>query len=831
MKPITRREQNEGFNKLNLSLLFLFLFTVSTYSQWQIYIANDVCLDYTWCLSESQTKEYAADLIAAHLDAMNSTDKELWQNKARYTCTVTNEIFFFLEKYPYRYTELVRRISEGRIMLSPFLVNTNWGFTGVEGFLRNMYPARRFAINNKLSLVHAVHSELPSLPWGIVSLLSGSGISWINKPYYNFDATFGGLDNPPLFTYVGPDSSSINVVMDTYASARYHYMQGDGILKTLRYKKDTLTIGNFWLPHYNNLPDYPLKVILAEGTHSDLSANSPSQVSIITQKIIDYNKQSKKPVTLVNATFSMFAELVDSIESSKPFLPKLKGDFGHSWELWPLGMAKYATNMRRGENKLVASEALLASAGVDFKADNELFAMHRRAEWLLGMLPDHAWNGCDSLNIILNGAIRKRFSEDLINITDSLIAIGFTANGVKPAQNSITIFNPTNINRSSMVEVLLLTRNSLIVWSGNKQLTTQLINRNGIKSLCFLPDTLPGYSYSTFRLKPGKISASKSEVPRIIKLNGENSIDIISSRTSEIVSSLQLFYHSDKWYGASRLESEIISDGALATIYRVTGQLPKTKFALEIILGKSNDAIDFSISIDKEVSTEKEGIYLICKLPEKALLHVETTAAVVRPYLAPKGDYLPGADTSRMVMQGFANAEYVNNGGLILASPDAFCLNRSDTAFIIQLLGNNHNYREAIKDQNGETSFSFRFSLLPYVGSYSSIQSHTFGFLMQMPLLITNGEIATVTPQFSISNPNIKVTACKPADPAFGGGIIFRLWNTSPKNTIARIQTNEFRRAWLTDLLEQDIEPLNITNGTVSILVHGNGFSGVRFLK
>jgi len=47
-----------------------------------------------------QTKEYAANLIAAHLDAMNETDKEPWQNKARYTCTVTNEIFFFLEKIP-----------------------------------------------------------------------------------------------------------------------------------------------------------------------------------------------------------------------------------------------------------------------------------------------------------------------------------------------------------------------------------------------------------------------------------------------------------------------------------------------------------------------------------------------------------------------------------------------------------------------------------------------------------------------------------------------------------------------------------------------------------
>jgi hypothetical protein len=835
---VTNMKQNDlaitikAGRKLLLAFLFVFVFSGSAYSQWRLYISNDVCMDNTWALTEKQTHDYIANLMAANLDAMNATDKEPWQNKARYTCTVTNEIFFFLDKYPERSSELVSRIREGRIMLSPFLVNTDWGFAGVEGFLRSLYPAKRFAIAYNLPLNHAVHSELPSLPWGVAPLLSGCGIHWINKPFLNYDATFGSLSNPPIFILSGPDSSKINVVMDKYASLHYFYAQGGGVLKITPFNKDTLTIESFWLPHYSSLQYYPMKAILAEGTHSDLSSNSASQVADITKKIIDYNMQAKKSVTMVNATFPMFTDLVDSTQASEPFLPVLKGDFGHSWELWPLALAKYATYLRQGENKLVASEALLASANVDLRTDTILLSIHRRAEWLMAMLADHAWNGFDSTNIRTNSTIRKRFSEELISLTDSITKIGFDLNGLKHVSNTITIYNPTNYKNSSLVEVPLpKPGNEMTVWANQKQLPTQLIIRDGIKSLCFISDTIPGYGFANYRIKSGKIAVSKKEARYNIKINSKTGIDIINSRTSEIETSLQLKYLSDTSYYVSMQEPRLISEGSLASIYQIKGHLLKTEFTIELLVSKSRNDIDFSIALNKVANISKEGIYLICKLPKKSLLHVETTAAVVSPYLAPKGNYLPGADTTRMVMQGFANAEYPNGGGLLLASPDAFCLNPSDTAFVIQLLGNNNNYKEAIKDQNGEISFDFHFSLTPYSGTYSSVQSHTLGFLKQMPLIVANGEIAVSPPRFSILNSSIKVTACKPADPAFGDGTILRLWNTSQHHIICNIQAHDSKKAWITDLLEQNISPLEIRNGLVSIPIQGNGFTAVRFVK
>jgi len=814
--------------------LWLVLFQLSLTKgqhQWKIYIANDVCLDYTWALTEEQVHDYTAELIAAHLDAMKATDHESWENMDRYTCTTTNEILFFLEKYPERKEELVSRVKEGRITLSPFLVNTNWGFPGVEGFLRGLYPAKRFAIANNLKLEHAVHSELPSLPWGAVSLLAGSGIRWLNKPYLNYDATFASLENPPIFKLAGPDNSMLNVVMDKYASSQYCYMQGGGILKIFPYEKDTLTIEKFWLTHYSSLNNYPFNTILAEGTHCDLSVNSARQAFDISQKIIAYNSQPQKPVTLVNASFPMFTDLIDSIQLINPFMTSLKGGFGHSWELWPLALSKYAVNLRLGENRLVAAEALLSTAGIALDSRENLLEMHRRAEWLLAMLTDHAWNGSDTSNIKTNSRIRREYSEELLALTDSLIRIGFIVNGLSPQPGTVTLFNPTNYSRSSIVEIPVDNNHQMAAYFKNRPVTSQSITRNGRKFICFKPDTIPGYGFTGFELKPLSKAHKTEAVTRPcykISLKNNTEITVTGLKSSAVLTTLKLKYKSDSVYYAEMMVPEIISDGPLATYYHIKGRLPHTDFVLELIIDKSSETIDFNVLIDKTVSRNKEGIYLICKLADKAKLEVETTAAVESPYLIPKGNFLAGADSTRMVVQGFVKAGYSDGSGVLLCTPDAFCLNPDDSEIVIQLLGNNNNYNEAVKDQNCETNFSFRFSLTPFNAGFTLGQAHRTGFLKQKPILYANGVISQKTSNISITNPEVKITAYKPADPQFGRGQILRIWNTSDQSQEVLIQMKNQKKAWATDLLEQDIIPLQINENRLVIAVKPFGFATIR---
>ena len=108
---------------------------------WTVYVANDNCPDYTWGLTEEQTRQAFADIVRGHLDEMNRTDKEPSENQDRYNMAVTQEALCFVEKYPDRKDELIRRIKEGRVFVSPYLCNSLWGMASVEQTIRTLYPA------------------------------------------------------------------------------------------------------------------------------------------------------------------------------------------------------------------------------------------------------------------------------------------------------------------------------------------------------------------------------------------------------------------------------------------------------------------------------------------------------------------------------------------------------------------------------------------------------------------------------------------------------------------------------------------------------------------
>ncbi len=56
---------------------------------------------------------------------------------------VLQEALCFVETYPSRRAELIRRIREDRIWVSPFLCNSLWGFQSAESAIRTLYQARR----------------------------------------------------------------------------------------------------------------------------------------------------------------------------------------------------------------------------------------------------------------------------------------------------------------------------------------------------------------------------------------------------------------------------------------------------------------------------------------------------------------------------------------------------------------------------------------------------------------------------------------------------------------------------------------------------------------
>ena len=106
--------------------------------------------------------------------------------------------------------------------------------------------------------------------------------------------------------------------------------------------------------------------------------------------MLRYNRANTGP-RLVNAILPQFFQAVDEEQARRPFLPLVQGDFGQSWELWPVSLARYAAQMRTGDKEFLAAEALLAAASFH---DPGIAAATRpqrlRAEWVWTMLADHA---------------------------------------------------------------------------------------------------------------------------------------------------------------------------------------------------------------------------------------------------------------------------------------------------------------------------------------------------------------------------------------------------------------------------------------------------------
>src|ERR1035438_10218010 len=214
--------------------------------------------------------------------------------------------------------------------------------------------------------------------------------------------------------------------MDKFASQKANYVQGAYILKEPR------RISDEWLPHYSELSDYPVRVVLASGTHGDNNPTNGSRAAFFADSIIRYNAQSEPHAKLINATLPMFFE---AVARARPALATIRGDFGSSWDLWPVTLARYAADERTGERILLSAEALLTRRG-NANAIKATRGERERAEWNWIMLADHAWNGSDAANRDVNAELRRKWSEELHSLARDMTRKDWAAAGLKPGAAS-----------------------------------------------------------------------------------------------------------------------------------------------------------------------------------------------------------------------------------------------------------------------------------------------------------------------------------------------------------------------------------------------------------
>lgn len=816
-------------------------------SSWTIHIANDNCPDYTWGFPEAETRQAFADIVRGHLDEMARTDAEPPESRNRYNMAVTQEALCFLERYPDRREELFLRIREGRVFVSPFLCNSLWGFQGVEGAIRTLYPARRLEREVGVTFDVAHHIECPSLPWGTATLLAGCGVRWLSVPFLDYDCTFGGLRCPPLFRLEGPDGSRIRVALDAWASRKANYTQGAYLLR------NPGAISGEWVPHYERLGDaYPLRHILASGTHGDINPGSGAQARGFAEAIARHNAGDGPRPKLVNSTVARFAAAVDRVEEATPFLTTLRGCFGHSWDLWPLCAAKVAARMREGERALLRSEALLSLAILSRSGDELASATasdRERAEWCLAMLSDHAWNGTDERNRRHNFELRKGWSEELIRIARALEERGWKALGLEPAADRIVLFNGTSVPHRDIVRLDLLGDAKPRVPTG---VAWQLVEEPWSRSVWFVAPEMPGYSVAELALREVSVPAPRMTAARGTEIEAPHCRLAIDPGTGGIASLvLSLVGREIVAAGEKTLFQPVLFDGsehimqgartsveAAGPVFarlRVVGKLAGADIEQRVTVYAELARIDVETRIRKPGATREERLLqFLPVLGPDAVIHVETTGAVVRPLPAPAGDLLPGADSRRMAVQGFVDVSLPGGPGVSIAPLDAFVLRLDHGPPAFEPLGNDQNFREVLPDQYGETDFTFRYSLRIHVGDYDPAAAFAWSRAVAMPIVARIGKLPDGVSRRAPVRVDARraiATCLKPADRSSSGGVVLRVWETAGLGDplevgIAAIAGTP--RLWRVDLLERDLGEVPLRDGRAGLSLAGHGFAALR---
>jgi len=833
--------------------------------EWTIYIANDNCPDYTWGFTEEQTRQALADIVRAHLDEMNRTDSLEPANQDRYNMAVTQEALCFVERYPERQAELIRRIKEGRILVSPFLCNSLWAFQSTECAIRGLYPARRLERDWGIAIDVAEHIEEPSLPWGMAPILAGAGVRWLSVPFYNYDSTFPQLKNPPLFVWEGPDGSRLRVIMDPWASNRSSYAQGAAILKK------TESIENQWLPHYNSLGDaYPLRAILASGTHSDISPRSGDQARGFAQAIRDYNAGDGPRPKLVNATVAQFCETVDRVQAQRPFLTTVRGCFGHSWDLWPVSLAKHVADLRQAERDYLAAEALLAVVAWDRPELRETTRKDReRAEWCWAMLSDHAWNGTGEQNRRHNADLRRRWNAELAGLGAKLLDQGWAAAGRTQDPRKITVFNSLSVPRTGLVrvpvtpevggegfqplrlEAILASSSEGGTPSPRQAIPCQVVREGESRVLYFVAPEIPGFSFRQFQPSPAHAAAGGACTAGSGGLESPFYRLSIDSRTGGVASLVhktagrelctpgsqglgQTVFFDGKEHTLENVKSEVIAEGPVLARMKVTGMVQGIEVTNLVTVYAELDQVDFDLRVHKPVTTQEQRLcHVFPVLSDGAQLRIDTPGAVLRPRPQPAGDLLPGADTRRFAVQGFVDATAPNGTGVTIASLDAFALRLDLAPLTFEALGNDQNYREVAQDQDRVTDFRFRYVLRGHAGGYDNAGTVAWSRAVATPLAAILGRIPDermTCPTIQLDSSRAIATCLKPADGDSSGGFILRLWETAGRSDPIPIGLKGYRKAILTDLLERDRSEFDLVDGHIDVKPNPHGFCSIRLL-
>jgi len=848
---------------------------------WTIYIAQDKHLDFGWI--------HPVEDVVARINRL--TDFALQEaHRAGFHWNFDTSIWFeeYLKARPSEAANaLVEALRSGQFEMAAFNLVPFPGYMSMEEILQSLIPAQRIADTYGIAVRTASLQEVPSLPWGIISILAGAGIPYLVKGAYN-------LRNPhlkerqafPLGWWEGPDGQRMLVKWDGYEDTHswggyaeaYRLWRAKSNQERLQFIQDTIQ------RYDGRSADYPVSAILLAGTGFD---EYP-----LNRQVADFidwsNAQDWEYPKLVDATWAMFWQDVESqLEGQPEALPVTRGDLGSTWEEWPAQLAHISVRSRQVREITMAAQAATACA---FPFDAQTHFLRKNAldaAWrALIAHADHNIGGivpsvADDMRERKAAYVYSAGRESAAALESGLAVLASRVSIPQDALPGLLVFNSLGWESSPVVRVMVPEPGQYQVTdlTDGEEIPNEFETSGAWAEhyLSFIAAGVPSFGTRGYSIKrvsaeralpastEGDCTLSNSALQlRLDPLSGALGSFYDVEQKRELVNSAagyginQFLHNADGVLSTTTLQKVTKYSSPLASRLMVEMRFPqggslRTTFTLYL----DQPYLDIRNEIERPASHEPQCSWFAFPmdldsggdLPGGAYFYDSPGAILHAGAIEDGGDQIPGAGMTCFSVQSFLAVQGAQ-GHAVLASPDAHLFQFGEhilqkpladlnpkSSLALSNVMNNFTRNDHATNQGGQTRFTFRYRLGCGNGALAAHDALRFAGSFARPaaaawLAAANGAAngAPAAQSFlSVSPANVIATTFKVADN--GQGWALRLWETDGQATHVTIdlRTLNVKLAYRCDLLERVIESLDIQNGLVQLDIPAHGLAAIRF--
>ncbi|HSU31237.1 MAG TPA: polysaccharide lyase family protein [Bryobacteraceae bacterium] len=841
-------------------------FPVSLAAQrkWTIFVVPHTHLDvgftdYQGKVAETQARvlSQAADLIHEHPDFRFSMDGS-WNLQQ-----------LLLTRPEQKRNEILGLIRTGKMAMPAQYANLLTGYASLETLYRSLYYSKKLSGEYKLPFEYANITDVPTYTGSYPSVLASSGVKyWVaaanndRAPIFNYRH----WNEKSPFWWQGPDGKK---VLFWYSR---HYEQIEtlfGLPPELDAVRESLPI---YLQAYSK-PDYKPDVALLYGAQVENTDLYPQIATFATE----WNDSYAYP-KLNYATFPDFFHYVD--EHYGKDLPTYKGDGGPYWEDGIGSDAYFAAEDRHNQHRALSAEVLSTVAHTidanynppvglftDIWRNIVLFSEHTWLSYNAVSQPEHD-ESIKQLRVKDDRAERASIEiEDVMNRSLSQLA-----DRIHVPAGTLVVFNSLNWSRDAIVETDLPEHSVLVDISTQAKVPLAILsNKDGFLHVRFLAKNLPAVGYKCFSVSkaqngsPAQPTIANDETIENqfyrIKIDaGTGALASIYDKQlqRELVDSASPYKFGQYLYvtggdGDTQMINPFpaLAPGVLTvhpaehgkylgvektpwgqSIRLTSSSVNTPQVETEILLFNDQKRMEFRYHINKQYTTNKEGVYIAFPV---AVSQPEFTYATQQDWINPARDLMKGASLEWFNIQGWM-AAHDSNAAVGIVPVDAPLASFGDinrgkwpgvfqpkTGTMFSYLMNNYWHTNYRAGQGGE--FNFRYAMTSSSKLDGDALSHLGAEEMRPAEVdqVVAQDKAGNPPRplpaegrgfLQIDNPHVLLATWKRAEDHHG--TILRLTETAGQSEAATVlfPHAEIASARLTSGVEEDQSSLAVQNNS-----------------